>query len=153
VFRAAGKVNGISMPVGHKLFRFELVTPERPLPAVQCTFAVLPAWDGEVGVLAGRSPLVCKLGAGELRLEVEAGPGRWQRFYVRGGFARVMPDGVTVLTEEVVPAGELSAQAAQRQLSEAKDLPADTEQAGAVRQAKIEQAKAQLHIIAKRDEE
>lgn len=87
----------VEMAIGHKTFRLELITPDRSLAALDdCTFAALPAWDGQVGVLANRAPMVCKLGSGELRLETPAG---WQRYTIRGGFAEVLNNRVTVLTE------------------------------------------------------
>lgn len=131
------------MSVGSKPFRAEIVTPERALDPIEVTFVALPAWDGEVGVLAGRAPMVCKLGAGQLRLEVGNG---WQRYYVREGFAEVMPDRVTVLTEEVIPAEELSADAARVALADAVTMPAKTEDARVERQARIDQAKAKIRI-------
>ena len=86
------------MSIGSKPFPVQIVTPDAAMPPVDCTFAALPAWDGEVGVLAGRAPMVCKLGKGELRLEVA---GEIRRYRVREGFAEIMPHRVTVLTEEV----------------------------------------------------
>ncbi len=134
------------MPVGTKPFRVELVTPERAWPAVECTFAALPGADGQYGVLAGRAPLVCKLLAGELRLEVAGG---WRRYYVQGGFAEVLDDVVTVLTEEAAEAGELSADAAAAELAQARALEAGDEQARQARQRRIEQARAKLAIAAR----
>jgi F-type H+-transporting ATPase subunit epsilon len=86
------------MAVGSKPFAVDLVTPTRAEPTVQCTFAAIPAWDGEIGILHGRAPLVCRLGDGELRLEEQGGQTR--RFRISGGFAEVLDSVVTVLTSE-----------------------------------------------------
>ena len=132
------------MPIGTKPFRVELVTPESAIAPLDCTFASLPAWDGQIGVLAHRAPLVCKLGAGELRLEHD---GRWLRYYVQDGFAEVAANTLTVLATRAVPADQLSAESARQSLGEARAAVSTDELSRNVRQQKIEQALAQLRII------
>ena len=46
-----------------------VVTPERALLDETVDFVALPMYDGELGVLPGRSPLIGRLGAGEMRLQ------------------------------------------------------------------------------------
>src|SRR5882757_5160122 len=96
--------------------RCVVVTPERALLDETADFVALPMYDGELGVLPGRAPLIGRLGPGELRLQAH---GRTQRFYVDGGFAQVRNDVVTVLTPKAVRAEEIDPQAAQQQLTAA----------------------------------
>src|SRR5436189_6114032 len=93
-----------------------VVTPERAVLDETADFVVLPMYDGELGVLPGRAPLIGRLGFGELR--VRRGDNT-QRFYVDGGFAQVRANVVTVLTGQAVPAAELSADAAEQALQAA----------------------------------
>ena len=44
-----------------------VVTPERTLFDELVDFVALPLYDGELGVLPGRAPLIGRLGYGELR--------------------------------------------------------------------------------------
>jgi len=134
------------MAIGHRPFRVELLTPAGRVEPVECTFAALAAWDGEIGILSGRAPLACRLKAGALRLEVE---GRWRWYYVQGGFADVLGNVVTVLTERAVPAEDLSAEDAEADLDTAIKMRAHTEQARLDRQEKIDQAHAQMALIRK----
>ena len=46
-----------------------VVTPERAVLDEPADFVVLPLYDGELGVLPGRAPLIGRLGYGELRTE------------------------------------------------------------------------------------
>jgi F-type H+-transporting ATPase subunit epsilon len=101
-----------------------VVTPEHALLDEPADFVALPMYDGELGVLPGRAPLIGRLGYGELR--VRRG-NETHRFYVDGGFAQVRANVVTVLTGHAMPASEVSAAAAEHALQEALK-PASGEQ-------------------------
>ncbi len=77
-----------------------VVTPERTLFDELVESVVLPLLDGELGILPGRSPLLGRLGYGELRTRSGAGA---QRYFVDGGFAQVRDNVVTVLTNRAIP--------------------------------------------------
>ncbi len=78
-----------------------MVTPERTLFDELVEFVALPLFDGELGVLPGRSPVIGRLGFGELRTKAQ---GATKRYFVDGGFAQVRDDVVTVLTNRAIPA-------------------------------------------------
>lgn len=82
-----------------------VVTPERRVLDQTTDSVVITAHDGELGVLQGRSPLMCELGVGRLRY---TDGGREQTLFVDGGFAQVFDDNVIVLTERAVAAGEIT---------------------------------------------
>src|SRR5947209_11081083 len=88
-----------------------VVTPERAVLDEPCDFVALPMYDGELGVLPGRAPLIGRVGYGELR--VRQGD-RTRRFYVDGGFAQIRNNVVSVLTGKAIPAEEVSPDAAKR---------------------------------------
>ena len=48
--------------------RCVVVTPERAVLDEPADFVALPMYDGELGVLPGRAPLIGRLGCGELRI-------------------------------------------------------------------------------------
>ena len=78
-------------------FQFELVSPERLLMSGEASTAVLPATNGDMGILGSHAPVMTTLRPG--LLSVELADGRTEEFFVRGGFADVTPDSVTVLAE------------------------------------------------------
>ena len=90
-----------------------VVTPEKTLFDEAVNFVALPLYDGELGVLPGRSPLIGRLGFGELRTRTGD---IVHRYFVDGGFAQVRDDVVTVLTSRAIPAETLDATAAAREL-------------------------------------
>ena len=53
---------------GHGRLQCVVVTPERTLFDEVVEFVALPLYDGELGVLPGRAPLIGRLGFGELRI-------------------------------------------------------------------------------------
>jgi F-type H+-transporting ATPase subunit epsilon len=94
-----------------------VVTPERALVDERADFVALPLYDGEIGILPGRAPLVGRLGYGELRIKKD---GQVRRFFVDGGFVQVRDNVVTVLTSRALKAEEINVAAAERALREAQ---------------------------------
>jgi F-type H+-transporting ATPase subunit epsilon len=73
-----------------------VISAERTIYEGTADMVVVPAWDGEVGVLRGHAPMLVLLGEGELRIKQA---GAEQRFMVGGGFMQVVDDVVTVISE------------------------------------------------------
>jgi len=106
-------------------FQLSVVTPEREVLAVETRFVALPAYDGEMGFLSRRAPLLTQLGAGLLRYEDAAGAKRV--LFVAGGFAQMVDDKLTLLTEEARDPAAITAELAARSLVEARSLVATTD--------------------------
>lgn len=119
-----------------------VVTPERAVLDEAVDFVVLPMYDGELGVLPGRAPLIGRLGAGELRT---TRGGTVKRYFVDGGFAQVRDDVVSVLTPRALKAEEINTAAANRALEEAQAMPPTPESPDARFKAE-QRARAQLQI-------
>ncbi|MCA9102574.1 MAG: ATP synthase F1 subunit epsilon [Pirellulales bacterium] len=120
-----------------------VVTPEATVQDESADFVVLPLYDGEIGIAPSHTPLIGRLGYGEMR--IVAG-GTTSRFYVDGGFAQVSGDVINVLTNRAVPAEKIDAAAAQAQLEKAQAQPANSDEAIAIRDRDIAQARAQLRV-------
>ena len=75
---------------------FSLVSPERELFSGEVDQVDAPGTEGDFGVLAGHAPFMTTLKEGEVRVYSD---GRVRTFQVRGGFADVTPEGLTVLAE------------------------------------------------------
>ena len=93
------------MVLGETNFCVEIYTPGGSVCKTDVVSLVFPGVDGEIGILAGRSPLVAMLGAGRMRVQ-EPG-GKEHRFFVAGGFAQVRDNAVTLLTEECLAVEEI----------------------------------------------
>ncbi|MEO6434566.1 MAG: ATP synthase F1 subunit epsilon [Tepidisphaeraceae bacterium] len=97
-------------------FQVVIVTPEQQVLDETVDGVVLPAHDGQIGILTDRAPLLVKLGQGPLELDQK---GRQSRFYVEGGIAQMKDNKLTVLTQTAIPADQLSAETARAELAEA----------------------------------
>ncbi|MBW7906758.1 MAG: F0F1 ATP synthase subunit epsilon [Phycisphaerae bacterium] len=80
-----------------------VITPERQALAEPADSVVIPAHDGELGVLVRRAPLMCELDIGLLRYRRG---NVTRRVFIDGGFAQVFQNTVTVLTERAVTQDE-----------------------------------------------
>jgi F-type H+-transporting ATPase subunit epsilon len=132
-----------------KQLKCVVVTPERAVLDEPAEFVALPMYDGELGVLPGRAPLIGRLGVGELRLQQH---GTARRFFVDGGFAQVRADTVTVLTNKAVPAGEIDAAVANQQLAAAQASMAKTPEEQQAREKAERRARAMIRVAEKTGE-
>jgi F-type H+-transporting ATPase subunit epsilon len=86
--------------------QLEIVSPERLLLARPVDMVVIPAAEGEMGVLEQHAPMIVMLRGGTIRLY--QGEAVTDRLFVSGGFAEVTPERVTVLATEAIPVAEVS---------------------------------------------
>jgi F-type H+-transporting ATPase subunit epsilon len=120
-----------------------VVTPEQTALDQDAEFVALPLFDGEIGIAANHSPLIGRLGYGEMR--VKSG-GTTKALYVDGGFVEVAGNVVSVLTNRAVPSTKVDGSAAETQLANAIRHPASTAEQLEIRDRQIAQARAQIRI-------
>lgn len=128
-----------------RLVQCVVVTPERAVLDEGADFVALPMYDGELGVLPGRAPLIGRLGCGELR--TVHGP-KTRRFFIDGGFVQIRHNVVTVLTSKAMPAEDIQLAAAEQALQEALKL-AYAPEAGEAHVKAQQRARAQIRIASK----
>jgi F-type H+-transporting ATPase subunit epsilon len=126
-----------------RVLRCVVVTPEATAIETDASFVALPLFDGEIGIAPLHSPLIGRLGYGEMRIVHN---GVTSVYYVDGGFVQVVDNTVTVLTSRAVPASKLDAAIAAQQLETARVRPANTDELLAIRDRQIAQSRAQLRI-------
>ncbi len=80
---------------------FSLVSPQRELFAGLVDQVDAPGSEGDFGVLAGHAPFMTALKEGAVRVHND---GVVTTYEVRGGFADVTPEGLTILAEHAVEA-------------------------------------------------
>jgi F-type H+-transporting ATPase subunit epsilon len=121
-----------------------VVTPERAVLECEAGFVAFPAHDGEVGVLPGRAPLVCKMGIGALR--VQTGDAS-HVFVVDGGFAQVLNNRLTILAEQCRSAEELDAARVEKALADALAMKIPDDAAYAARSKAVQRARVQRRLL------
>ena len=121
-----------------------VVTPEETALEEEVSFVVVPMADGELGVASGHSPMIGRLGYGELRLK--ASDGAESRYYVDGGFVQIADNVVSVLTGRLLTADQIDVSAVKTQLSEALKRPINSDELLELRDKAIAQGNAQLQV-------
>lgn len=121
-----------------------VVTRERKIIDVPVDEVVLPAADGEIGVLPGHTPLLATLRIGQLRYRTG---NTSSRLVISWGFAEVLPDRVIVLAERGFLPGEVDRAEAERERAESERAIADLSAHDpdfAVAEARLEESIAKI---------
>ncbi len=100
-------------------FRFELVSPERLVMSGDVRQVDVPGAEGDFGVLVNHAPMISTLRPGVL--VVFSDERQRQEVFVRGGFAEVRPDLLTVLAEQAVPVEEIDAETLNQEIQNAEE--------------------------------
>ena len=87
------------------LLHFELVSPERLLLSEEVASVTIPGTEGDMGILPNHAPVLSTLRPGIVVVTRESGEA--DQIFVRGGFAEVNPQGLTLLAETATPIAEL----------------------------------------------
>ncbi|HEY1785025.1 MAG TPA: ATP synthase F1 subunit epsilon [Pirellulales bacterium] len=124
--------------------RCVVVTPEATILDQPAEFIALPLYDGEVGIGRGHSPLIGRLGYGEMRLR--STDDKTVRYYIDGGFVQVVGNVVSVLTSEAILATEIDPGVAAEQLRTAHRQVATSDALFEQRDRLEAQARAQLRL-------
>jgi F-type H+-transporting ATPase subunit epsilon len=96
----------------------EIVSPEKLVLSRPVDMAVIPADEGDMGVLGGHAPMIVALRGGAIALYT--GEEITERLFVAGGFAEITPERCTVLATEAMPVAALSRAEGERRLAAAE---------------------------------
>jgi F-type H+-transporting ATPase subunit epsilon len=79
---------------------FELVTPAKLVRSEEVYMVVVPGAEGDFGVLEGHAPMMSTIRDGALSIYRTEGAAP-EEVQIRGGFAEVGDNGLTVLAESI----------------------------------------------------
>ncbi len=96
----------------------EIVSPERLVLSRPVDMVVIPADEGDMGVLGGHAPMIVALRGGAIALYT--GEEITDRLFVSGGFAEITPERCTVLATDAVPVADLRRAEGERRLAAAE---------------------------------
>lgn len=102
--------------------QFSLVSPERELFSGEVTQVDAPGVEGDFGVLPRHAPFMTTLKPGVVRIYEN---GNVTPVFVRGGFADVTPQGLTILAEEAVRLADVNAADLDAEISRVKSDASD----------------------------
>lgn len=121
-----------------------LITPDAKVFEQTVSHASIPAWDGQIGLLPRRAPLLVKLGDGLLRLDLPEGRTRF--YFLGGGFAQMKDDRLTLLTSEAIDESEADRGQAQAALAEAQSRRALSDEEVEQRDRAARRARALIEL-------
>ena len=129
--------------------RVEIVSAEQEVFSGEASMLIATAEAGDVGIYPQHTPMLTRLKAGDVRLQIEGG--EEEVIYISGGILEVTPKIVTVLSDTAMRADDIDeaeALKAKEQAEQAlKDTKADMNYAKA--KAELAQAAAQLQALKK----
>ena len=125
-------------------FHCSVVTPARAMLECEAKSVILPAWDGEIGILRQRAPLVCRLGIGELRVET---PSEKHSLFLDGGFAEMSENRLTILTSAARLPEELNQAEIDAGLEATQGIEVRDEASFKARQDGLQRARVQRKMI------
>ena len=127
-------------------FQVVVVTPEQQVLDETVDGVILPAHDGQIGVLTDRAPLLVKLGQGLMELKQRQGT---RRFYVEGGIAQMKDNKLTILTQVALPQEQISAETARAEFAEASAQRIADDASFQDRQRRLQRARAMQALATK----
>ena len=123
-----------------------VVTRDRKIIDTPVDEVVMPASDGELGVLPGHTPLLATLRIGQLRYRTGT---KVERLVISWGFAEVLPDRVIVLAERGFLPTEIDRATAEQERIAAEREIADlssNDPGFALAEARLEESIAMINI-------
>ncbi|WP_417847885.1 F0F1 ATP synthase subunit epsilon [Thalassoglobus sp.] len=123
--------------------RLVLVTPETTLLDQPVNGLRFPLFDGQIGVLPGRAPLVGRLGTGTLKFDSASGTGT---YFLEGGFVQIKGSVVTLLTNKAILASDIDATKANADLEEALALKPTDDAGFAAKEQALIRARAMKNL-------
>jgi len=89
-----------------RLLDCTILTPERLIYQGEAGFAVVQAYDGQMGFLFDHAPLISMLGLGEVRLR---NPKTTDYFVIEGGLVEIKNNKLIILAEKAFKQSDLNA--------------------------------------------
>jgi F-type H+-transporting ATPase subunit epsilon len=130
-------------------FHFELVSPERLLFAGEVEAVIVPGGEGQFTVMRDHAPFMTTMKPGVV--EVVESASKKQRLFVRGGFADVSPNGLTILAEQAIAVEDMNLAHIESEIRNAEEDLSDAQtdearRAAAEKIAQLREAQAALGL-------
>ncbi len=104
--------------------QFSLASPEAELFSGLVDQVDVPGSEGDFGVFADHAPFMAAIRTGAITVFND---GVETRYMIQGGFADVMPSGLTILAELCTPMSDVNADMISGEISKAETLLSETQ--------------------------
>jgi len=123
--------------------RCVVVTPEKTELDVQADSLMVPLYDGEIGILPGRAPMVGRLGFGLMKVKQGSTE---TTHYVDGGFVQVRREAVYVLTDRMMKPESINKSQSVLDLEKALVMVSSSSETFALKDRAVSQARAKVRL-------
>ena len=106
------------------MLKLEIISPLEKVLSTEAKQVILPTEMGEVGLLKGHVPLMTQLKQGILKVHASSGEGQYA---IKGGYAQLVGNTVSVLTDEACASGAINASDLEAQITTLEKELADLE--------------------------
>jgi len=97
--------------------QFSLVSPEAELFSGEVDQVDVPGTEGDFGVFADHAPFMAAIRTGAITVYND---GVETRYMIQGGFADVMPEGLTILAESCISMSDVKADMISEEITKAE---------------------------------
>ncbi len=106
------------------MLKLEIISPFEKVLSTEAKQVILPTEMGEVGLLKGHVPLMTQLKQGILKVHASSGE---DQYAIKGGYAQLVENTVSVLTDEACASGSINASDLEVQITTLEKELADLE--------------------------
>ena len=111
------------------MLKLEIISPKEKVFSTEAKEVVLPTESGEIGLLTGHIPLITQLKLGALKVINESSQ---EVFAIKGGYAQLVSDKISILTDEAIASSDLEASEIEQRINDIEKQLADAESASEI---------------------
>lgn len=111
------------------MLKLEIISPIEKVFSTEAKEVVLPTESGEIGLLTGHIPLITQLKLGALKVINESSQ---EVFAIKGGYAQLVSDKISILTDEAIASSDLEASEIEQRINDVEKQLADAESASEI---------------------
>lgn len=108
------------------MLKLEIISPKEKVFSTEAKQVILPTESGEIGLLTGHIPLITQLKLGALKVINESSQ---EIFAIKGGYAQLVSDKISILTDEAIASSDLEASSIEQSINEVEKQLANSESA------------------------
>ncbi|MDG1701521.1 MAG: ATP synthase F1 subunit epsilon [Opitutae bacterium] len=108
------------------MLKLEIISPKEKVFSTEAKEVILPTESGEVGLLTGHIPLITQLKLGALKVINDSSQ---EVFAIKGGYAQLVSDKISILTDEAIASSDLEASEIEQAINNVEKQLANSESA------------------------
>ena len=108
------------------MLKLEIISPKEKVFSTEAKEVILPTESGEIGLLTGHIPLITQLKLGALKVINDSSQ---EVFAIKGGYAQLVSDKISILTDEAIASSDLEASEIEQAINNVEKQLANSESA------------------------